>query len=367
MVTRLVATLAALERLGHEVLVLATPRAPERVHGQRVVAAPGMPFPWYPEHRVALPSQGLARELDRFAPDVVHVVNPIFFGSWGAVLARRLDLPLLASFHTDPKVVQDLKLGWVRRPLEVLDREVHNLAHVNLCTSPQMVALAGRLGIRRVRLWPKAVDAERFRPQAASAEMRALLSDGHPDAPLVVYAGRVSFEKRVDVLAEAVGLLDPGTRVAVVGDGPALPWLKERLAGAPVVFPGFLDGERLAAAYATGDVFAFPSDSETLGFAAIEAMASGVAVVAADAGGIPHIVHHEKNGLLVAPGDAVALADAIRRLTRDDDLRRALAAAGRREAERWSWDAATTDLVRRYRQARRVHGMARARKRRAAA
>ncbi len=362
MVTRLVATLAALERQGHEVLVLATPNAPASLHGHRVVSAPGIPFPWYPEHRVAVPSQRLARELDRFAPDVVHVVNPIFFGTWGALLAKRLQLPLLASFHTDPKVVEDLKLAWVRRPLEVLDREVHNLAHVNLCTSPQMVELARDLGIRRVRLWPKAVDAERFHPRAAEADMRARLSGGHPEAPLVVYAGRVSFEKRVDVLAEAVPLLAEGTRLAIVGDGPALPWLKERLADAPVVFTGFLDGDALAAAYASGDVFAFPSDSETLGFAAIEAMASGVAGVAADAGGIPHIVHHEANGLLVPPGDAPALADAIRRLTTDASLRRRLAEAGRREAERWSWDAATRDLVLRYRQAGRVHGIARARK-----
>lgn len=361
MVTRLVATLAALERQGHEVLVLATPRAPATLHGHRVVAAPGVPFPWYPEHRFAVPSQGLARELDRFAPDVVHVVNPIFFGTWGALVAKRLRLPLLASFHTDPKVVEDLKLGWFKRPLEVLDREVHNLAQVNLCTSPQMVELARELGIRRVRLWPKAVDAERFRPSAASPEMRARLSGGHPDAPLVVYAGRVSFEKRVDVLAEALPLLEAGTRLAIVGDGPALPWLRERLSGSPVVFTGFLDADELADAYATGDVFAFPSDSETLGFAAIEAMASGVAVVAADAGGIPHIVHHEANGLLVPPGDAPALAEAIRRLTNDAPLRKRLAEAGRREAERWSWDAATRELVLRYRQAMRVHGIAGAR------
>ncbi len=318
-----------------------------------------MPFPWYPELTFAVPSGRLARELKRFAPDVVHVVNPVFFGAFGAALAKRLDVPLLASFHTDPKVVEDLSLGWFKRPLEVIDREVHNLAHVNLCTSPQMVALALDLGIRRVRLWPKAVDCERFNPAHATAAMRERLSGGRPDLPLVVHAGRISFEKRMDVLADAAVHLQHEARFAVVGEGPALGWLKERLAGVPVEFTGFLAGEELSAAYASGDVFAFPSDSETLGFAALEAMAAGVPVVAADAGGIPHIVKHGRTGVLVPPGDGEALATALRALLGDPDERRRLSAAGRAEAERWTWDAATASLVARYRQAIRVHATSR--------
>jgi len=356
-VTRLLATLDALAALDHEVLVLAPPKAPGTHGPSRVLAAPGVPFPWYPELTVALPSPQGARALKDFRPDVVHVVNPVFFGTWGALVARRLDLPLLASFHTDPKVVHSLSLGWLRRPLEIIDREVHNLAHVNLCTSPQMVDLARSLGIRRVRLWPKAVDAERFNPRHRSEESRALLTDSHPARPLVVYAGRVSFEKRVDVLVETAKLLAGRARLAVVGEGPALGWLKEQLAGTDTVFTGFLDGEALSAAYASGDVFVFPSDSETLGFAAIEAMAAGVPVVAADAGGIPHIVQDERTGLLVPPGDATATANAILRLLADADLRARLARSGREEAERWSWLAATEVLVQRYRQAIAVRSL----------
>jgi glycosyltransferase involved in cell wall biosynthesis len=361
-VTRLLATLDALAALGHEVLILAPPKAPDAHGPSRVLAAPGVPFPWYPELNVALPSQKGARALEDFRPDVVHVVNPVFFGAWGALLARRLDLPLLASFHTDPKVVHSLSLGWFRRPLEILDREVHNLAHVNLCTSPQMVDLARSLGIKRVRLWPKAVDAERFNPRHNSDESRARLTDSQPERPLVVYAGRVSFEKRVDVLVETAKLLAGRARLAVVGEGPALAWLKEQLAGTDTVFTGFLDGEDLAAAYATGDVFVFPSDSETLGFAAIEAMAAGVPVVAADAGGIPHIVQAERTGLLVPAGDADATARAILRLLEDPALRAGLAHNGRQEAERWSWMAATEALVERYRQAIAVRSLSAARR-----
>ena len=356
-VTRLLATLDALATLGHEVLILAPPKAPEAHGPNRVLAAPGVPFPWYPELNVALPSQRGARALEDFRPDVVHVVNPVFFGAWGALLARRLELPLLASFHTDPKVVHSLSLGWLRRPLEIIDREVHNLAHVNLCTSPQMVELARSLGIRRVRLWPKAVDSQRFNPSHRSTVSRMLLTDSHPDEPLVVYAGRVSFEKRVDVLVEMARLLWGKARLAVVGEGPALGWLREQLADTDTVFTGFLEGEALAAAYASGDVFVFPSDSETLGFAAIEAMAAGVPVVAADAGGIPHIVADKRTGVLVPPGDANATAQAVLGLLTDKDARQRLASAGRAEAERWSWLTATESLVERYRQAMAVRSL----------
>jgi glycosyltransferase involved in cell wall biosynthesis len=354
-VTRLVHTLDALEALGHEVLVLAPPPAPAHYGRFRVVAATGLPFPWYPELRVALPSRRLAREAGAFHPDVVHVVNPVLFGSWGAIWARRRGLPLVASFHTDPKVVQRLGLGWLQRPLEVVDREIHNLADVTLCTSPQMVELARGLHVRRVRLWPKAVDSVRFRPEQATPEMRSRLTDGQPEAPLVVYAGRVSFEKRVDVLAEAAKRL-PELRFAVVGDGPALAWLRQELTGTRTVFTGFLEGDELAAAYASADVFAFPSDSETLGFAALEAMAAGVAVVAARAGGIPHIVRHGDNGILVEPGDGAALAGALSGLVNDPAARGRIAARGRQDSERWSWEASTRALVGFYERALRLHG-----------
>lgn len=391
-VTRLVATLTALADMGHEVLVLAPPGAPEEFAGHRVLSAPGVPFPWYPELTAARPSNALGEKLLAFGPDVVHVINPIFFGGWGTWVARRKQLPLLASFHTDPKVVQRLNLGWFQRPLEIIDRELHNQAHVNLATSPQMVELGRGLGIRRLRLWPKAVDSQRFNPGAATPAMRARLTGGHPTAHLVVYAGRVSFEKRVDTFAEAVkrihaavavggrqahleggvvgshssSILGGGSsgqagplpiRFAVVGDGPALEWLKKELVGTPTVFTGFLEGNELSDAYASGDVFAFPSDSETLGFAAIEAMAAGVAVVAADAGGIPHIVRNGENGALVPPGDAAAWAAKLLKLLNDDEERARLARAGRAEAERWSWRAATESLVGRYQQAIRVRNL----------
>lgn len=355
-VTRVTRTLEALARAGHEVLVFAPHRPPPSFAGHRVVRMPAVPFrPWYPELFLGLPRPRLGRELDAFEPDLVHVVNPVVLGLWGTMVARQRDLPLLASFHTDIyQYTMHHRLAFLGPLSKRFLRDVHNLAHVNLCTSRPMVENARGLGIRRVRLWPKAVDAERFAPSRASAAMRARLTDGDTDAPLLLYVGRLSAEKRLEWLyAPLTGI--EGLRLAFVGSGPAEAALRHRFAGTRTVFTGYMSGGDLAAAYASADVFAFPSDTETLGFGAMESMASGVPAVGARAGGLPDVIEHEVTGLLFTPGDLGDLTRQVRRLVADADLRRRMATAARAAMEACTWDAATASLVASYRLARAVH------------
>ena len=196
-VTRIVRTLDALTDLGHEALIFAPHNPPEEYRGHRVVNVPGVAFrPWYPELFLGLPRPRLGRELDRFQPDVVHVVNPVVLGLWGTAIAKQRNLPLLASYHTDIiQYAQHLRLKALQPITRTFLRDVHNQAHVNLCTSQPMVNSAEALGIKRVRLWPKAVDTQLYRPSKASSAMRERLSGGHPDAPLLLYVGRLSHEK----------------------------------------------------------------------------------------------------------------------------------------------------------------------------
>ena len=355
-VTRLVHTLDHLHALGHEALIFAPHRPPPSYGPHRVVRMPAVPFrPWYPELFLGLPRPRLGRELDAFAPDLVHVVNPVVLGLWGTMVARQRDLPLLASFHTDiTQYAVHLRLSFLSPLSRRFLRDVHNQAHVNLCTSQPMVNSARGLGIRRVRLWPKAVDTDRFRPDRASAAMRHRLTGGHPEAPLILYVGRLSHEKRLDWLYAPVTKLD-GVRLAFVGSGPAEKALKARFAGTRTVFTGYMSGDDLASAYASADVFAFPSDTETLGFGAMESMASGVPAVGARAGGLPDVIQHEHNGLLFTPGDLGDLTAQLRRLLNDPALRARMARQGRTDMERWSWRESTEALVRFYRLARDVH------------
>lgn len=355
-VTRVVRTLEQLRALGHEALIFAPHDPPREVAGHRVVPVPAISFrPWYPELFLGLPRPRLGRELDAFDPDVVHVVNPVVLGLWGTMVARQRDLPLLASYHTDiTQYAVHLKLPFLSPLSRVFLRDVHNQAHVNLCTSRPMVNSARGLGIRRVRLWRKAVDTELFHPSKRDPEMRARLSGGHPEAPLLLYVGRVSAEKRLDWLYAPVTQL-PGVRLAVVGSGPAEAAMRARFAGTPTTFLGYMTGEELARAYASADVLAFPSDTETLGFVAMEAMASGVPAVGARAGGVPDVIDHERTGLMFTPGDLGDLTAQLRRLLVDPLLRAQLGRAARAEMERWSWRAATEGLVRHYELARAVH------------
>jgi glycosyltransferase involved in cell wall biosynthesis len=345
-VTRVVRTLEQLRELGHEALIFAPHHPPAEYAGFRVVRVPGVPFrPWYPELVLGMPRPRLGRELDAFAPDIVHVVNPVILGLWGTAIAKQRNLPLLASFHTDiTQYAHHLKLWFLSPFSRSFLRDVHNQAHLNLCTSEPMVEAARALGIKRVRLWPKAVDTERYNPSNRSAELRSRLSDGHPEAPLMIYVGRLSFEKRLEWLLEPITRL-PGVRLAFVGSGPAENLLRKRFEGTRTVFTGYMSGDELAQAYASADVFAFPSDTETLGFVAMEAMASGVPAVGANAGGIPDVIQDGKNGLLFEPGNLDDLTEKLDRLLRDAELRGRLARAARSSMEGLSWRAATEKLV----------------------
>ncbi len=345
-VTRIVRSLEQLHELGHEVLIFAPGRPPPTAAGHRVVRISSVPFwPWYPELFLGLPRPRIGRELDRFDPDVVHVVNPVILGLWGTMVARQRNLPLLASYHTDiTQYAERLRLSFLGPFSRTFLRDVHNQAHVNLCTSGPMVSSARGLGIERVRLWPKAVDTALHHPSRRTRAMRERLTGGEPEKPLLLYVGRLSPEKRLDWLYAPVTRI-PGVRLAMVGSGPARRELEERFAGTPTVFTGYLSGEELAAAYASADAFAFPSDTETLGFVAMEAMASGVPVVGARAGGIPDVIEHGVNGYLFTPGDLGEFTERLAELVRDEELRRRLGEGARASVEPYGWRAATEALV----------------------
>lgn len=349
-VTRVIRTIDQLAEMGHEVMIFATGDTPETYAGFPVVRAPSFSLHRiYPEIKVGLPSPGVARALKAFNPDVVHAVNPVFFAGYGALTAKRLGIPLLASFHTDvPAYTEALKIGVLKKPATGIIRLMHNRADKNLVTSAPMLDTARGYGFRDLAVWPKAVDTDGYRPDNYSEAMRARLTGGNPDAPLVVYVGRMSAEKNLGILNKVLPVLRgklPGARLALVGAGPQLEQMKRSFDPEYTVFTGYMSGTSLAQVFASADVFAFPSLTETLGLVALESFASGVPVVGARAGGIPFVIDDGETGLLV-DGDATPeqWADALIRAADSPGMR----TAARAEAERWSWRAATVKLVEYY-------------------
>ncbi|WP_349827830.1 glycosyltransferase family 4 protein [Brevibacterium litoralis] len=356
-VTRLMGTLDELAGMGHEVVVFAPGHPPARYAGFRVEPVRSVSFkPWYPELNVGLPTPRIARTMERFHPHVVHVVNPVWLAAYGALSSLRRDLPMLASFHTDvPEYTQRLGLSVLTNATTSWIRQMHNLAEVNLCTSQQMVEKAEGLGIGNVNLWPKAVDTRGYTPDNYSADMRSRLTEGHPEDKLLVYVGRMSKEKDLDVLRPVIENAPAGTRLAMVGSGPHIEELKAEFAGTNTLFTGYMSGKELAQAYASADVFVFPSTTETLGLVALESMASGVPVVGADAGGIPFAVPDGVGGLLAAPRDPVDMSAKVNRLLTDEAERARLAAGGRENVLQFGWRESTEKLVRHYEEAIDLH------------
>jgi glycosyltransferase involved in cell wall biosynthesis len=352
-VTRLTHTLAHLHAAGDDALVVAPAAAglPEAYAGARIVPAPSVPLPIYRQIRIGSPlvSPRLQEIVSQFRPEIIHAANPFVLGHAAVTLSRRLRVPLVASYHTHlARYAARYHLGALEATCWAYMRRLHNRATLNLCTSRPVMEELARRGFERLDLWEPGVDAERFNPAWRSAEWRARLTGGRPYATILLYVGRLAPEKRLDLLAAALGQLPPDCHLSIVGHGPAAEQVRAAFAGLPVTFLGPLYGDDLAHAYASADMFALPSPSETLGLAVLEAMASGLPVVAVRAGGVPYLIAGGETGLLCAPEDAASLASALRQLMEHKVLRERMGAAGRAHAEALSWPGSTAGLRRHY-------------------
>jgi len=353
-VTTLVQTVRQLKRMGHEVLIFSPDGGVTEYEQSRIVGMKSIPFPLYPELQLALPRARIRKLLAQFKPDLIHVVEPALLGTaglyyGGGLHGGALGLPLVISYHTDlPKYVHYYKLSFMEPFVWSILRFRHNRATINLCTSHTIARELEEGGIKHVALWPGGVDVERFHPNRFSEEMRARLTEGHPESPLLLYAGRLGVEKGLESFKSILEAI-PEARLALVGDGPHRKALERHFAGHKVYMPGFLLGDELAAAFATSDVFVMPSRTETLGLVVLEAMAAGRAVVGARAGGIPEMIDDGVSGFLFdATEEAIG---QIRDLLASRERREEIGANARAEAMRRSWASATEVLVAHYRAA----------------
>jgi len=339
-VTTVLATMRdGLRRRGHEVWMAAPAygRPAQDESGIRRLAA--VPCPGYPQVRLSWPwGRGLAREFDRFAPDLVHLVTEGPIGAFGRSYARRRGVPVVSSFHTDfPRYAAHYLGRHAVGPTRAWLRRFHSIAAVTQTPSDVTRADLVRMGIERAVVWGRGVDTSWFKPSRRSDARRAEL--GAADRPLVLHVGRLAVEKGVDTLVASFVMarerLHGRVQFVVAGDGPRAAQVR---AGLPFArHLGFLDRETVANLYADADIFVFPSPTETCGLVALEALASGVPVIGAAAGGIPESLRHGITGLLVPAGDSAAFAGGIVELLSDEDQRRAMREAARGFAVGRDW------------------------------
>jgi phosphatidylinositol alpha 1,6-mannosyltransferase len=331
-----------LEAEGHDALVVA-PTGPATYAGFPVRHARGARLPFYKDFRIGLESRRrLRRIIADYAPDVVHIASPATLGHQAALAARELDVPAVAIYQTDlVGFAERYDVPGGARAAAALTRRIHGQVDRTLAPSTASLRQLDELGVPGLARWPRGVDLELFRPDRRDEELRARLAPG--GERLVGYVGRLAPEKELELLTHVAEV--PGTRLVIVGGGPSAAELRRLLPGA--AFLGVLHGEDLAAAYASLDVFVHTGRHETYCQAAQEALASGVPVVAPNAGG-PVDVVAPGAGFLYEPGEGAAMAAYVDALVRDDLLREQTARAARRSVEGRSWRAVLDALVQHY-------------------
>ncbi len=338
-----------LARRGHTSMLFAPEGGPPYYAHTPVVGLRGWRLPLYPDFKLISPLAPIAGHLRAFKPDLVHVLNPITLGTAAIWRARAMGIPVVASYHTD---VPGFMVRWgYRLPALLMARYmrwVHNQADLNLCPSLVTLEALERQGYRRLKVWGRGVDAALFHPNKRSEAWRVRLTCGQPDRPLLLFVGRLSHEKRVHWIHRVLNAL-PDARLAIVGDGPAREGLQRLFFDAPVVFTGVLRGEDLAAAYASADVFVFPAANETLGNVVLEAMASGLPVVAPRSGGLLDHAVHSETALLFEPEDCQSLVAAVRELVSNPARAKQMGWAGRARVESRTWTAVLDGLLDDYR------------------
>jgi glycosyltransferase involved in cell wall biosynthesis/endonuclease/exonuclease/phosphatase family metal-dependent hydrolase len=341
-------TVEHLRRGGHEVLLAAPQGGPDEWKGARVVAAPGMAMPWYDSMRISTPSSATLRELEKFKPDVIHVLDPWPLNPLGMgalYFARSKNIPVVASYHTHfPSYLPYYRQEFLTDFLWEFLRSFYLDADLVLAPSAAMTGELAAHGIGPIARWSGGVDVELFHPGRRTNAMRERLCSG--PGPVLLFVGRLAAEKDVELIRTVLERL-PHVRLAIVGDGPHRSLLEKHFAGTPTRFLGALHGEELAAAFASADAFVFPSQTETQGLVVVEAMAAGCPVVAVRAGGIPEMVRDEADAFLFSPGDVEGFVACVQRALEPAEQER-LRRRGPERATDWSWRVLTSKLVRVY-------------------
>jgi glycosyltransferase involved in cell wall biosynthesis len=327
--------------------------AAETPPGERHHLVRSVVLPFYKELRLPLPPFGrVHRAIDAFRPDLVHIATEATLGLSVLRYAAWRGYPVVSSFHTNFDQYSDhYRVGWARGTIWRYLRWFHNRTRETYVPSRTTIADLERRGFERLVLWPRGVDGRLFRPDRPGREAVRRALGFAPDEVVIGYVGRIAAEKNIGYLTSAltqVAADRPNVRFLFVGDGPERPEV-ERQMGPHARFAGYQTGEDLADHYAAADVFAFSSLTETFGNVILEAMASGLPVVALRAGGVADTVQPGLTGVLIDP-DALPseFARAVIGLVDDASHRGRMSGSARDYALTQTWEAIMETLRQHY-------------------
>lgn len=317
-----------------------TVKKPAFEHNGTLIGVPSVKLPGRPEYRFTIRfPEDAKKQLESFDPDLIHIATPDVLGLKVLRWAMKRKKPVVSSYHTHfTSYLKYYKLTLFEPFLWKYLRWFYGKCEQLYVPTPSMSAeLKARKIKGNLKIWARGVSTKQFNPQHRDEDWRHAHGFKGDDI-VVTFISRLVWEKNLLLFAEVIQRLRkkyPQVKALVVGDGPAGPELKEKLPSA--VYTGFLKGKELAKAYAGSDIFFFPSDTETFGNVTLEAMASGLPCVVADAVGSKSLVQHGKNGFLADVAHSDKFYDYIEKLIADKSLRQQMAAASLQAAKEYSW------------------------------
>ncbi len=316
-----------------------------------IVHVPSFPVPRRKEYRLpyGLPTSA-RQDLKQFAPNIFHIASPEMLGVRAVTLARKWDIPVVASVHTRFETyLRYYGLAFAEPLIEAWLRRLYRRCDEIFAPSESMAQLLREQRMSyNVGIWSRGIDTTIFNPDRRDLAWRREFGIAD-DEPVIGFVGRLVMEKGLDVFSDAIDQLKRrGVRhkVMIIGDGPARDWFGRRLPDA--IFAGFQEGADLGRAVASLDMLFNPSITETFGNVTLEAMAVGLPVIAARATGSSCLVDEGETGRLVTPGAIGAFADALGEYCTDPAHRNATGAAGRKASEQYGWDRVNQALVEQY-------------------
>ncbi len=313
-----------------------------------------LPFLLYRECRLAIPNPAQIKlTLEKFNPTFIHIATPFNLGLYGLHYAKKHGIPIVASYHThfdDYLHYYNLQFleKWIWRYMTWFHRPCEKVYVPSLETKEKLLKHSIH---DNIDIWGRGVDHTFFSPVKRTTAIREKyrIREKH----ILLYVGRISPEKEINLALETFHSLPKqvknNTHFLVVGDGPLLKTLSESTSD-NVTFTGFIEGEELANIYASSDIFLFPSATETFGNVVLEAMASGLPVVGARAGGVQQLITHEQNGYLCEPGKTESFKAAVQSLIESRLLRAEMASKAQKFAKDQSWDDIFSRLLSSYTQ-----------------
>ncbi|WP_242212389.1 glycosyltransferase family 1 protein [Bacillus cereus group sp. BfR-BA-01383] len=303
----------------------------------------------YPECRFSFPTPRIKRELLAFKPDIIHIATPFNMGLCGLYYAKKLNIPVVGSYHTDfDAYLRYYKIEFLSNMLWNYLKWFHSHMQKNFVPSSETLHQLKNKGFQALSIWGRGVDCTLFHPSYTDLFRKKY----NITAKYVLsYVGRIAPEKDIDTLQTLIQTTNKDRddiHWLIAGDGPLAPNLREAVPQTNVTFTGYLQGEDLAEAYASSDLMVFPSTTETFGNVVLESLACGTPVIGANSGGVKNIITDGKTGVLCEPKNEDSFLSSIYELLNNEEMRKQISLDARSYAATQSWDEISSNLLMHY-------------------